>query len=309
MAKAKKTRTVIGRKTYDDYFAPVQNTVSGTGIFPSNNEFGFPTLLTDLQVRLPIPVPTKVWNADPRDKECPEGLWIHYTADTKIMTLFGDPFQTIDSLCSAIVELNVSLDNDWLIGYGLTPLIRKRHYSRVMQEAGISILVDLCVPSKFRYINLLGIPDGWGAYATRGASADTTEDGELDQTYASACHRAGTTYCLDDEAFQKLRKEYGLPVAVTKLLRPMKGDVFETVAQYEKAVKSRIGLGMLRLLREPLRNYGKVPGYPHLFFVYGGGARVSNWVKNHNSEVNPPNCVWLPEAADARKGKGELITP
>jgi hypothetical protein len=58
---------------------------------------------------------------------------------------------------------------------------------------GLSVIVDMNVGEAFYDINMLGVPKGWKAYATRGYTSRT------DQTlheYKLACDRAGSEQIL-----------------------------------------------------------------------------------------------------------------
>jgi len=81
--------------------------------------------------------------------------------------LWADPSKLINSRCAAIVELNASTNDQMPAAVGLWGIYRKRWLARYCQSCGIKVFVDLNVADKFREHNMLGVPQGWKAYATR----------------------------------------------------------------------------------------------------------------------------------------------
>jgi len=67
------------------------------------------------------------------------------------------------------VECNYSLFDTTPLAFGLQFIYQKRWMARYWQQNGIRIYVDLNVSSKFFEYNRMGVPDGWNAFATRGA--------------------------------------------------------------------------------------------------------------------------------------------
>ena len=56
------------------------------------------------------------------------------------------------------------------VSFGLQAIYKKRWIARCMQGKGIGIFVDLNVAQKFYRLNMIGVPRGWRAFATRGYS-------------------------------------------------------------------------------------------------------------------------------------------
>ena len=56
------------------------------------------------------------------------------------------------------------------VSFGLQAIYKKRWIARCMQGKGIGVFVDLNVAQKFYQLNMIGVPRGWRAFATRGYS-------------------------------------------------------------------------------------------------------------------------------------------
>ena len=117
------------------------------------------------------------------------GTWTFYVLDDKFMSLFR---KSPDAPCSGAkncVEVNYSVYDATPRAAALYGVYKKRYLARYWQSFGMNIFVDLNTNQKFYEENLLGVPDGWTAWATRGYSA------RLDLTkreYAMAVEKAGT---------------------------------------------------------------------------------------------------------------------
>jgi hypothetical protein len=72
----------------------------------------------------------------------------------------------------------------------LWSVFQKRWAARFWQSQGIRVFVDLTVDPEFRDLNLLGVPKGWSAFATRWLERHADSVGE---EYALACESAGDT--------------------------------------------------------------------------------------------------------------------
>ena len=135
-------------------------------LFPTDNDYEVPTLLPNLQggrVELPI----TPWGANSRlNKDV--ATYHFYVDDYRFEALFKDPLKLVASGCKSIVEPNCSLHDQTPIAFGLQLIYKKRWIARYMQELGVKVYVDLNVSRKFAEWNLLGVPDGWNAFFTRG---------------------------------------------------------------------------------------------------------------------------------------------
>ena len=147
----------------------------GDYVYPSNNEFDIPTLLTDnMPVHLELPL--NPWGAEARYKK---GITTYhfYVDDYRFEQLFRDPIKLLESGCRAIVEPNCSIHDQTPMAYAIWQTYRKRYLCRYLQECGLQIWVDLNVSPHFEEINALGVPQGYNAFCTRGVSGwlPTTE--------------------------------------------------------------------------------------------------------------------------------------
>ena len=147
----------------------------GDYVYPSNNEFDIPTLLTDnMPVHLELPL--NPWGAEARYKK---GITTYhfYVDDYRFEQLFRDPIKLLESGCKAIVEPNCSIHDQTPMAYAIWQTYRKRYLCRYLQECGLQIWVDLNVSPHFEEVNALGVPQGYNAFCTRGVSGwlPTTE--------------------------------------------------------------------------------------------------------------------------------------
>lgn len=147
----------------------------GDYVYPSNNEFDIPTLLTDnMPVHLELPL--NPWGAEARYKK---GMMTYhfYVDDYRFEQLFKDPIKLLESGCRAIVEPNCSIHDQTPMAHAIWQTYRKRYLCRYLQECGMQIWVDLNVSPHFEEVNALGVPEGYNAFCTRGVSGwlNTTE--------------------------------------------------------------------------------------------------------------------------------------
>lgn len=94
-----------------------------------------------------------------------------YTDDYRFASVFEHPEKIFrqHNPCN-IVEPNFSLYNETPVAFGIQALYKKRWIARAMQERDIRVFVDLNVAQKWYQLNMLGVPRGWRAFATRGYS-------------------------------------------------------------------------------------------------------------------------------------------
>ena len=84
--------------------------------------------------------------------------------------LFKNPILLLQSGCKAIVEPNCSIHDQTPVAYAIYQIYRKRYLARYLQECGMQVWVDLNVSHRFAEYNLLGVPEGYNAFFTRGVS-------------------------------------------------------------------------------------------------------------------------------------------
>lgn len=138
--------------------------------FKSSNEYEVPDLLLERAANSAIVDPFVPWGTQKRGSSA--GSIHFYVDDYRFQTIWDNPDQVINSGCAVIAEPNFSTDEYMPLAYGLFLVFKKRWFSRLMQESGLRVYVDLHVTDKFRDINLLGVPSGWNAFSTRGYADD-----------------------------------------------------------------------------------------------------------------------------------------
>jgi hypothetical protein len=135
-------------------------------IFPSDNEWGVPTL--DIN-RQPEGVDLRIhsWGARARSHE-KTGLCLFYVDDYRFGSLWSRPYLVSNCGYSSAVEPNVTTSLDSPIAWVLWATYQKRWIARYWQTQGINIFVDLNCPVEHKQISTLGIPRGWRSFMTRG---------------------------------------------------------------------------------------------------------------------------------------------
>lgn len=162
-------------------------------VWPTDNDWGVPLLDINLQARA-LDLPFVPWGTGnyPRKSKMP-GTWHFYTEDYRFENLWADPAPVVLSRCINAVEPNFSCYDQMPPAVALWQIYRKRWIARWWQSFGIRVFADLNVAEPHYALNLLGVPKGWTAWATRGY----TERMVLtDREYEMACEHAGTTSIL-----------------------------------------------------------------------------------------------------------------
>ena len=133
-------------------------------LFPST-KYGIPLLDIRMQAHS-IELPFEVWGRSSRSS-ARGGTRCFYTDDYKFSALWKHP----ESLCrtgiKTAVEANYSTNEMQPEAFMIYNVFKKRWLSRYWQSNGISMIVDLNVDVNHMDINLIGVPSGWGAFATR----------------------------------------------------------------------------------------------------------------------------------------------
>lgn len=136
-------------------------------LYPSDNLFDIPCLRQDMQAGYLI-LPFSPYGIGRKKRE---SATVHfYVDDYRFSALWKNPAKFLDTNPVAAVEPNYSLFDTTPIDFGLQLIYQKRWIARFWQEHGIKIYADLNVGSKFFNYNRMGIPDGYNAFATRGAN-------------------------------------------------------------------------------------------------------------------------------------------
>lgn len=133
-------------------------------VFPSDNEWGVPSLLPTLQAELLV-APFAGWGTMARTSRM-TGTWHFYVDDYRFENIWAEPGQLVATGCTAAVEPNFSTFQDMPPAVALYNVYRKRWIARWWQEYGVKIIVDLSVADRHAELNMMGVPHGWKAYAT-----------------------------------------------------------------------------------------------------------------------------------------------
>ncbi len=158
--------------------------------WPTDNKFGIPVLNPDYQADA-FDTPVEVWGRRKRGSKA--GTYVFYTDDTRLNALWSHPYRLLKTKCVTAVEPNFSIYDDTAAAVALWQIYRKRTLARYWQSKGIRICVDLNVAAGATLYNLLGVPKGWLAYATRGYADDLAA---LVRELKVARHHAGTDNVL-----------------------------------------------------------------------------------------------------------------
>ncbi len=148
---------------------PITKSDVPAAIFPSDNAFDIPVLLPQLQADY-VDAPVAGWGSTARRVNM-HGTWHFYTDDYRFVGLWADPTGVVNSGCVSVIEPNFSVYDNTPRAQALDAIYRKRYLARLWQSYGIRVFVDLNVSVRHYEDNLLGVPSGWKAYATRGYAA------------------------------------------------------------------------------------------------------------------------------------------
>lgn len=134
-------------------------------IYPSDNLYDIPCLRLDRQAGM-LKLPLSPYGLGRKTKEAST---IHfYVDDYRFENVWKNPAKLLAGNATAIVEPNFSLFDTTPLAYGLQLIYKKRWIARYLQECGLSVYVDLNISGKFDEYNLMGVPAGYNAFATRG---------------------------------------------------------------------------------------------------------------------------------------------
>jgi len=155
-------------------------------LWPTNNDLGVPLLDINMQADA-FDQPWAIWGTVKR-RTTMSGTWLFYTEDYRYEALWKNPAAVIETKCVTAVEPNFSCYDNMPYAVALWQVYRKRWMARYWQSQGIRIFADLNVAANYAEMNLIGIPLGWKAFATRGYQdrLDATHD-----EYTIACKIAG----------------------------------------------------------------------------------------------------------------------
>lgn len=133
--------------------------------------------------------PVTKWGTRRRTDPMP-GTWHCYANDYVFTHLIKRPDLVPGTGCAVAVEPNLSTTDDMPLAEIIWKTYQKRRIAFRWQCLGVRVIADLNVSRKARAINLIGIPEGWTAYATRAHRGIPFH--EIDAEYRLACRHAGT---------------------------------------------------------------------------------------------------------------------
>ena len=156
-------------------------------IWESDNSYDIPVLNPHYQADA-VDLPFVAWGSVSRKKRM-SGTWHFYVDDYRYTALLNQPGTVVETQCVTAVECNFSILDQMVFPVALFRIYQKRWLARYWQSQGIKILVDLNVSPRYKDLNLIGVPFGWTAFATRGYTAKL---GETIDEWKKACTIAGT---------------------------------------------------------------------------------------------------------------------
>ena len=133
--------------------------------WPSSNELGIPDLLLEMQGERLAP-PFVAWGSIARTTQL-EGTWHFYVDDYRFANVWSEPYHLPNTGCAAVVEPNFSTAPHQPAAVAHWGIYRKRWLARWWQQLGIRVFADINVAPQFAKANTIGLPRGWGAFATR----------------------------------------------------------------------------------------------------------------------------------------------
>jgi hypothetical protein len=153
--------------------------------FSSSNDWGIPDLAEKYQATF-LNMPFVKWG-EISYKKSMHGTWHFYVDDEKFERLTSNPMPALMSMPTNLVELNFSTYPTQPAALAIGSIFFKRWVARFWQSKGFNIIVDLNVTPNFSKLNLIGVPQGWKAYATRGSGS-----GEwIKHDWEVACEHSG----------------------------------------------------------------------------------------------------------------------
>ena len=154
--------------------------------FPTNNQYGIPSLDVNFCAQY-VDAPVIGWGTQRRSDKMP-GTWHFYVDDYRFNRLWQHPEKVVMTGCHSCIEPNFSVYQQTPPAITIWQTFRKRWIARYWQSKGILIFADLNVNKDYQHVNIMGIPDGWTAFSTRGYN-DRWKDTLREHT--TACELAG----------------------------------------------------------------------------------------------------------------------
>jgi hypothetical protein len=137
-------------------------------------DFDLPLLIAQSADASELPAEWEKWGRVNRSEKA--DAWHTYASDAKFATLLRDPNKLIDTGAKYACEVNVSTFHEDPLPVGLAGLWRKRCVSRIWQDAGVKVFVDLHVVGFARGFVMEGVPRTHQLYCTRYKKNDLNGD-------------------------------------------------------------------------------------------------------------------------------------
>jgi hypothetical protein len=165
-------------------------------VWPSDNDLGIPVLKLNLQADA-LDMPFPMWGTLRRSDQM-FGTWGFYVDDYRFSGLWTQPHKLINTDCVSTVECNFTIHDMMPRAVALFHIYRKRWLARYWQEMGnVRIFADLNVSKEYYEDNMIGIPQGWRSYCTRGYEKHLDD---YPVQFKLACERANVAH-EDDVLF------------------------------------------------------------------------------------------------------------
>ena len=148
----------------------------GAHLVPLDLEGGYdlPQLIAQSATADELPTQWSKWGRVSRASQA-EG-WLHYATDAKFQSVLRAPEKLIETGARFTTEINVSSFIEDPMPVALSQLFRKRCSTRVFQDAGLKVFIDLHVDGITRALVMEGVPTDHTLFCTKYAKHNL--DGE-----------------------------------------------------------------------------------------------------------------------------------
>lgn len=155
-------------------------------IFPTDNELGIPVLDLSMQAT-ECEAPFMSFGFKRGWRELARTLHF-FIDDYRFNKVWSNPAEILGGGIKSVVEPNFSVSHVSPRAFAAWCFFKKRWLNRFWQSQGLKTFADLNVPPCFIDLALTGVPDGWGAYFTRGIKGD---EGWIEAQLSAAKKRYG----------------------------------------------------------------------------------------------------------------------
>lgn len=235
-------------------------------LFPTDNELEVPVLDLNMQAR-EVQIPFLCFGEQKRTYNLQGSGTLHfYTDDYRFTSVYEHPEKIYKQHNPAnIVEPNFSLFNETPISFGMQAIYKKRWIARAMQQKGIGVFVDLNVAQKWYQLNMLGVPMGWRAFATRGYSDRLNNlefELEIAKSWAQGAIPLFVIYGGGDKCRRFAQQHsdccyYINPVVTTKKKIEAQKKIHEGIAFFNEEFSLKKELDKLTPFTNQLESFGK----------------------------------------------------